>query len=79
MEDLVSMEPTKLKFFISTSILGEPGQNGPPGRPGICPDCSSYQAAYAYPLLLAQQQQNNKGPQNYNNKGPQNYYNNKGP
>ncbi|XP_053953912.1 collagen alpha-1(IX) chain-like [Anastrepha ludens] len=55
---------------------GEPGAHGPPGQPGVCPDCTAYQAAYAYPLLLAQQQQNNKGPPNYYNKGPPvNYYN----
>ncbi|KAM7364418.1 uncharacterized protein ACRADG_000925 [Cochliomyia hominivorax] len=54
---------------------GEPGARGPPGEPGSCPDCSAIQAAYTYPLLLAQQQQNNKGPQNYYNKGPPNYYN----
>nr|XP_014091841.1 collagen alpha-1(IX) chain isoform X2 [Bactrocera oleae] len=54
---------------------GQPGAHGPPGQPGVCQDCNAYQAAYAYPLLLAQQQQNNKGPPNYNNKGPSNYYN----
>uniref|UniRef100_A0A1A9WS36 Thrombospondin-like N-terminal domain-containing protein n=1 Tax=Glossina brevipalpis TaxID=37001 RepID=A0A1A9WS36_9MUSC len=48
-----------------TGKPGEPGLRGPPGDPGNCPDCSIYQAAYAYPLLLAQQQQNNKGPQRY--------------
>ncbi|XP_011189164.2 collagen alpha-1(IX) chain [Zeugodacus cucurbitae] len=54
---------------------GEPGVHGPPGQPGVCPDCNAYQAAYAYPIMLAQQQQNNKGPPNYYNKGPSNYYN----
>ncbi|XP_011198179.2 collagen alpha-1(IX) chain [Bactrocera dorsalis] len=54
---------------------GEPGAHGSPGQPGVCPDCNAYQAAYTYPLLLAQQQQNNKGPPNYYNKGPSNYYN----
>uniref|UniRef100_A0A1B0C718 Thrombospondin-like N-terminal domain-containing protein n=1 Tax=Glossina palpalis gambiensis TaxID=67801 RepID=A0A1B0C718_9MUSC len=48
-----------------TGKPGEPGLRGPPGDAGVCPDCSLYQAAYAYPLLLAQQQQNNKGPQRY--------------
>ncbi|XP_067612943.1 collagen alpha-1(IX) chain-like [Eurosta solidaginis] len=56
---------------------GEPGGRGPPGQPGVCPDCNAYQAAYAYPYILAQQQQSNKGPPNYYNKGPVDY-NNKG-
>ncbi|XP_075146690.1 uncharacterized protein LOC142221059 [Haematobia irritans] len=55
-----------------TGKPGEPGVRGPPGNPGTCPDCTSYMAAYTYPMQLAQQQWSNKGPQN--NKGP-NYYN----
>ncbi|XP_037932021.1 collagen alpha-1(IX) chain-like [Teleopsis dalmanni] len=53
-----------------TGSPGQPGERGTRGEPGICPDCSSYQLNNMYPLLLAQQQRNNKGPPSYNNKGP---------